>query len=60
MREAEEGVGHSSLRGSREKSERRRKKKEEKNEAKALPNCDCNQLLHRSSFVIWLVFVLRI
>ena len=49
MREAEEGVGHSSLRGSREKSERRRKKKEEKNEAKALPNCDCNQLLHRSS-----------
>ena len=37
-----------------------KEKKEEKNEAKALPNCDRNRLLHRSSFVIWLVFVLRI
>ena len=28
----------------------KKKKKEEKNEAEALPNCNYNQLLHRSSF----------
>ena len=39
---------------------REKKKKEEENEAKALPNCYRNRLLHRSSFVIRLVFVLRI
>ena len=49
MREAEEGVGHSTLRVFLREI-REKKKKEEKNEVEALPNCDCNQLLHRSSF----------
>ena len=49
------GPGGPELREIREK-----KKKEEKNEVEGLPNCDHNQLLHRSSFVIRLVFVLRI
>jgi len=38
----------------------KKEKKEEKNEAGALPNCGGNRLLHRSSFVIQSVFVLRI
>jgi len=49
VREAEEGVGHSALRGFLREIKEKKKKKEKK-EAKALPNCDCNQLLHRSSF----------
>ena len=38
----------------------KKKKKEEKNEAEVLQNYDHNRLLLRSSFVIQLVFVLRI